>query len=343
MNSKLNLARSPSCYIRCRWLGITLFLGGLFLSNRGFAADLQAAEKLFRTGQYAECIAMAKTEVERTVWNEGWPRILVAAYLTTGKYGMAVQVYEANLERFSTSVRLRMLGAQAYRMTNNQKLSAAQLDAIPELVQRVPWRFNSKTELVALGDYFLSQGEDPKQVLELCYDKAIKEDPKLVEAYVASARLAISKMDDQVALASLRKAVALDDDDPEIHYLAARAWSNSDSSKASTSIQQALEINPNHIPSLIWLAESKIDGERYEDAEKMLAEVEAINAELPELWALRAAIAHLEGRFEVEGKMRQSALRLWPLNPEVDHVIGKQLASHYRFAESVEYQRLKRK
>ena len=282
---------------------------------------------------------LAKMEVERTVWNEGWPRLLMSSYLATGQYESAVKVYESNIERFTTSIRLRMLGAQAYRFTNNQKLAKAQLDLIPELVQRVPWRFNSKTELVALGDFFLTQGEDPKQVLEICYDKAIKEDPKLVEAHVAAARLAISKMDDQVALASLRKAVAIDDEDPEIHFLIARAWSHSDAEKASASVQRALLINPNHIPSLMWLAESKMDSERYEVAEELLKDVEKINPKLPELWAIRAAIAHLEGRYDEEGKMRRRALEPWPLNPEVDHLIGTQLASHYRFEESVEYQR----
>jgi len=303
------------------------------------AADLQVAERLFKTGKYDECIVIAKAEVERTVWNEGWPRLLVAAFLYTGEYEAAIQVYEANIERFTTSIRLRMLGAQAYRMTNNKKQATAQLEVIPELAQRLPWQFNSKTQLVALGEFFLMQGEDPKQVLELCYDKAIKEDPKMVEAYVASARLAISKMDDPVALTSLRKAIALDENDPEIYYMFARAWSNSDSEKASENIQQALSINPHHTPSLIWLAESRMDGERYTEAEKLLKEVETVNPNLPELWANRAAIAHLDGRFKDEGTMRRRALQSWPLNPEVDHLIGKQLANHYRFAESVEYQR----
>jgi tetratricopeptide (TPR) repeat protein len=322
-----------------RWQCLAFLLAFLISSDALRAADLKEAEDLLRTGRYAECIAMSKVEVERTVWNEGWPRTLLAAYLATGKYDEAVEVYRSNIERFSTSIRMRMLGAHAYRLTNDAKQAAAELEVIPELVQRVPWRFNSKTELIALGDYFLSRGEDPKQVLELCYDKATKEDPKLVEAYVASARLAISKMDDQVALASLKKAIELDDDDPEIHFLLAQAWSNSDSDKASTYIQQALTLNSNHVPSMLWLAESKIDAERYDDAERLLRKIEIVNPKQPELWALRSAIAHLEGRYEAEGEMRRRALQTWPLNPEVDHLIGKQLANHYRFSESVEYQR----
>ncbi len=320
------------------------FIALLFLTfclpwERVVGADLQEAERLYRQGKYAECIEVAKPEVDRAVWNDGWPRLLITVYLTTGNYEQAVKVYQANISRFTSNIRLRMLGAQAYRLTNNPKQATAQLNEIPELVQRIPSRFTSKSELVALGEYFLDQGEDPKQVLELCFDKAIKDDPKFVEAHLASARLAVDKMDDQVALASLRKAAALDQENPEIHYLMARAWSNSDSAAAASHIEQALEINPQHLPSLLWLAESKIDSERYADAEAILSEIEAVNRKLPELWAYRAAIAHLNGRFNDEGKYRRQALEPWSLNPEVDHLIGKQLSRHYRFADSVEYQR----
>jgi tetratricopeptide (TPR) repeat protein len=315
------------------------FFIGLVCSVTTFAADLQETQKLFRRGECEKCIDIAKGEVERSVWNEGWPKLLVEAYLATGEYEEAVKAYEAGVQRFSTSLRLRMLGAQAYRMTDNAKQARAVFQAIPELIQRVPGRFTSRSEMVALGEYFLVENEDPKQVLELCFDKVIKEDPKFVEAYVASARLALNKNDDQVALASLKKAVALDKEDPEIFYLLARAWSSTDSEKSSEYIRQALSLNPKHIPSLLWLAELKLDAEAYDLAEEILSEIESINPKLPNVWALRAAIAHLQGKFEKEGEARRKALIPWPLNPEVDHLIGKNLADHYRFAESVEYQR----
>ncbi len=256
-----------------------------------------------------------------------------------GKYEEAVAAYEKSIERFSTSLKLRMLGAEAYRMTNNAKQARVVTQAVPELLQRVPWRFTAKAELIALGEYYLSEGEDPKQVLELCFDKVVKSDPNFVEAHVASARLAIAKNDDQVALASLKKAVALDEEDPEIFYLLARAVSSSDSETAGSYIRQALALNPIHIPSLLWLAELKLDAEAYDDTEEILKEIESVNPNLPELWALRASIAHLLGKYEQEGESRRKALTPWPLNPRVDYLIGKTLADHYRFAESVEYQR----
>jgi tetratricopeptide (TPR) repeat protein len=329
------MIRNSSCHLG-RFL---ILIGGLAFSETIYAADLQETQRLFRRGEYEKCIEIASGEVERSVWNEGWPKLLVETYLTTGQYEEAVKTYEASVQRFSTSLRLRMLGAQAYRMTDNAKQARATIQAVPELIQRVPGRFTSRSEMVALGEYFLLENEDPKQVLELCFDKVIKEDPKFVEAHVGSARLAISKNDNQVALASLKKAVALEKEDPEIYYLLARALSSADSEKSSEMISQALSLNPKHLPSLLWLAELKIDAEAYDVAEEILEEIEAINPKLPSLWALRAAIAHLQGKFEKEGQARRKALVPWPLNPEVDYLIGKNLADHYRFAESVEYQR----
>jgi tetratricopeptide (TPR) repeat protein len=317
-------------------------LGSWLLATSGapsLGADLQETQQAFRQGDYEGVRDVAKAEVEKAVWNEGWPILLLEVYLTTGQYQEAVATYEATISRFSTSLRLRMLGAQAYRLTGNDKQARAELAVVPELIQRVPWRFTAKAELLALGEYYLAEGEDPKQVLELCYDKVIKDDPKFVPAHVAAARLAVSKRDDPVALASLAKAVALDEDDPEIFYLLARAWSATDPKKSSDYVRQALAINPRHIPSLLWLAELKLDGEEYEAAELLLDEIGQVNPKLPTLWGLRAAIAHLRGRFEDEGVARRQALASWPLNPEVDYLIGKNLSDHYRFAESVEYQR----
>ena len=166
----------------------------------------------------------------------------------------------------------------------------------------------------------------------------LKSDPKLVEAHVASARLALDKYDYQVASQSLNKALKLDENDPEIHMLLAKAWSGSDSEKATFHLKRALELNPKHIPSLLIQVENRLGAEDYETAELFLKKIEATNPRLPKLWALRAAIAHLEARHKEEGQFRTKALEPWGLNPEVDFTIGKHLSEHYRFSDAVTYQ-----
>jgi hypothetical protein len=50
-------------------------------------------------------------------------------------------------------------------------------------------------------------------------------------------------------------------------------------------------------------------------------------------------LAHLRNKPEEETKHRTAALRHWPTNPEVDHLIGQKLSQKYRFAEGEKYQR----
>lgn len=301
--------------------------------------DVESARAAFRTGQYDECIEYAKAQVDKKVWNDKWPILLVEAYLTTGKYEEALIVYEESLIRFGDSLRLRLLGVDVYRMNNQPLKSKEQLDAIDRRLNRDTWLYSVSSEFVNIGDYFLFRNEDPKLVLKNCYDLAVKADPKSPEAHLATARMALDKSDSKVAAQSLAKALKLDDTNPETHYLSAKAWQATEPEHATEHLQKSLALNPKYVPSLLLVVEQKMNEEQYAKALQLLDEVEKINPRLPKLWALRAAIAHLEGRYDAEGEARKKALSPWSLNPEVDHTIGRHLSMHYRFTESVEYQK----
>ncbi|MFN9984012.1 MAG: tetratricopeptide repeat protein, partial [Pirellula sp.] len=324
----------------CRSIAQLVLMIGTFLSvaPRCPANELDDARSMLRSGKYAELIELAKSQVEKRVWNEAWPRLLIEGYLITGRTEDAKQVYESALERFGDSLRLRLLGAKVLLWSNEAKKSEDQLNEIESIIQRTPWRFSNRSDLVPLGEFFLMRGEDPKQVLKICFDQAIKADPKNVESYIATARMALDKNDAQVAAQSLKKAMELDPNDPEIFFLAARAW-NSDEEKATEYLKRSIELNPKYIPSILPAAESRMNAEDYAAALVLLDEIEQVNASHPKMWALRAAIAHLRGEFELEGNARRKGLESWKLNPEVDYTIGKHLSLHYRFAEGVEYQR----
>lgn len=302
------------------------------------ASDQEDAQNHFRTGNYKACIDIAKAQVEKGVWNDVWPRILIEAFLTTGQYEEALASYEKALELYPDNIRLRLLGVRVYRHNNDALKAEAQLEYLDQLLARAPWRLNSRSDLVPLGEYFLQRGEDPKQVLKICYDQALKSDPKSLEALVATAKMALDKNDSKVAAQALEKAVKIDQADPEIHYLLAKTWSSSDSKKATLHMTQSLELNSSYLPSLIYQSEMQMSSEDYASAIATLDRVEEVNSNLPLLWALRAAIAHLTGRYEDEGEFRKKALKPWSLNPEVDYTIGKHLSMHYRFSESVTYQ-----
>ena len=333
----IHLARIPKGIFSLLFLCMALFS---CLASPSLGSDIDDAKKMFRAGEYDECLKLATAQVEKGVWNEFWPRILIETQLTRGDYPAALKVYEKAIERFGDSIRMRLIGVRVYKMNNLLSKANEQLAFLDTMLVRAPWRFGNRSDLVPVGEFFLARGEDPKEVLKSCFDLAVKSSSPedVFEAHLATARMAIEKNDDKVASQSLAKALKLDEKDPELFYLLGRSWNSTDPEKAAEYFAKSLELNAKFVPSLIYQAEARMSAEDYKKAELFLQEAEKVNPRLPKLWALRAAIAHLEGRYEAEGEARRTALLPWSLNPEVDFVIGTQLSKHYRFEESVEYQ-----
>lgn len=331
----------PDTFIEPRRSVSCLLLILLLLCTPRFAValDLDDVQEHFQTGAYAACIELAQAQIDTGIWNDVWYRTLIETRLVIGEYTAALDTYQKAIEKFPDSVRLRLLGVAVHRMNNQASQAMGELDYLQSLFERANWRMRNRSDLVPIGEYFLMRGEDPKRVLKNYFDQAVQNDPKSVAAHLATARLGLDKNDAQIASQSLAKALALAPSNPEVLYLLTRAWRSTDPAKSASYLKQSLERNPRFVPSLILQAEALMSSEDYRQAKSMLDEVERINANLPKLWALRAAVAHLEGEYNKEGEYRQRALKPWPLNPDVDFVIGNQLSMHYRFAESADYQR----
>ncbi len=303
------------------------------------AADLSEAYDLFYQGDYTACIEMCSAEVKRGVWNDGWSRLLMESHFALGQYEQAKEVYVQVQNKFNSSLPLRFLGVQAYRYCGEGTQARKMLDEIPELVRDASYRYTDRENRIALARNSIAMGGDARDVLKNTYDPILKSDSRYVDAYIAVAELALDKADYQEAAKTLAKAVALRDKDPQIHYMLARAWESSNPGKSAEYIAKALQLNPRHAESLLMQARNRIDAERYDEAKEILQSILDTNSKQPIALALLASIAHLQGRYEEEGKLRKQALATWDLNPAVDHTIGDVLSRHYRFAEGVEYQR----
>lgn len=322
-------------------LAILLFTALHFtaLPSPAHAQSLGDAQRAFHAGDYDRASRLATDAVTSGIWNERWPRWLIRCQLTSGDNEAAVKTYQKVINRYPTSLTLRRLGIEALRRSGKPDLAKNEERQFFRILQNSPSRFTSPDNLIAAGRYFIEQGEDARQVLKLFYDRVRDANSKYVEAYIATAELAIDKGDYQVAADTLARAEQLDETDPRIPYLTARAWDPSDSAKATAALEKALELNPQHIPSLLYRAHEAIDGERYKLAAKIIAQIQEINSQHPESIALQAVLAHLNGDFDQEQAYRSKALESWSDNPLVDHAIGKKLSEKYRFAEGAKYQR----
>lgn len=137
-------------------------------------ADVASVQEIMRIGDYEQAIQLAQQQVEKKTWNEAWPRLLATNLLIVGKYQEALDVYKAAQERFSDSLRLKLLGHKILQENNLPIEAQTVLEDLTSQIQRSPWKYSTKSELVPLGEFFLLQGEEPKQVLKLCYDQALK-------------------------------------------------------------------------------------------------------------------------------------------------------------------------
>ncbi len=311
----------------------------LALSVPTSAADLAETTRLWRIGQYAACADSAAVAIEENAYNESFRLLKLRAEMELGRFADALATLDAALKQFPQSLQLRWYGIDVCRY-NQQAERAARLDAeIAELLKRYGWQYSDAANQMVVGRYRLSQGIEPKQVLEENYGQIKRLQPGFVEVYLATGNLALEKHDYQLAGEAFQQAAKLDAENADAHYGVARAFGPSDTEKADAAIQAALAKNPNHVPSLLLIADGKVDAEQYDEAEKVLAQVAAINPHHPRALAFRAVLAHLRNQPESEKLHRAAALKHWPANPVVDHLIGLKLSQKYRFAEGEQYQR----
>jgi len=315
--------------------------GSAGLTSPVAAADLRTAQALLRAGDYDACRQVAAAEVERGIWNVRWPMLLIECQLLTGDYAEAKATYEAAAKRFTFgSIGLQIQGIEVYRYNDQPERAAEEQARLEERIGQASGRFLGKENLVAIGRYFVARGEDARKVLELFYDRVIEADADFLDAYIASAELALAKHDFQLAAETVERGKRVaDGEDPELFYLESLAWEASDPERSEVALGKALEINPRHLPSLLQRADRAIDAEQYEAAEDWLQKVLEVNLHHPLAWAYHAVLAHLRGEEGIEMLMRAAALSVYANNPEVDYLIGKKLSQKYRFAEGAAYQR----
>ena len=309
-----------------------------FLRQAG-AAELDEARPLFLKGDYAGCIKVCEKALQEEEPSEEWRALLARSFMAVGRYTNAFSVIQTNLDRFQSSIHLRLLGREIYRRNGQVEAAARLLSEINSLAGYRMWAYQDAASLVTLGRAALLLGADPRTVLEKFFDLARKRDPSSREPYLASGELALAKNDYQLAAKTFAEGLKKFPDDAEFHFGLARAYESGDRREMLASLEAALKKNSQHVDSYLAMVDHLVDAEEYDEAEGNIKKVLAVNPHQPAAWAYRALLAHLRNDPAGEGKARATALEFWGTDPEVDHLIGRKLSQKYRFTEGAASQR----
>ncbi len=300
------------------------------------------AIRLFHEGRFADAIALAKVidaNLGKFSVQEQWPLLIIKSQMATGDYAGALESLKAALERFPRSIRLRWAGVDVFRFNDDSSQADTMIREIGELVSRNSWRYRDKPNQILLARFFLSQQADAKEVLDSFLTPIKNQNPDDPEVFRAIGELALSKQDYGLAADNFSRVIELAPTDADAICRLARSYLPSDSGKANEAIEKALAINPDHVESLLIVADQQISSEKYEAAVETLDVILKVNPRHPDAWAYRSVIAHLLNDPVQEGEFRNKALADWPGNPHVDHLIGRELSEKYRFKEGEAFQR----
>ena len=128
--------------------------------------------------------------------DRGLRRLKISAEMARGKYAEALISAEGAVRRFPTSIALRLLAGEVYRYNGRPENAARAMEELERVVMGSPQRFATPEGTDCPWAVSSScKGADAKKVLDLFYDVAIKQRPDLVEAYLATAELALEKQD----------------------------------------------------------------------------------------------------------------------------------------------------
>ena len=304
-----------------------------------FAADIDVSYEQFRTGKYTECLESSRKAIENGAYAAEWRVLMIKSLMAIGQYDKAADDMDIVLLHYPVSMRLLELAHTVYIHNNQPDRADEAINRLVRVGTSRDLRYMSPGDLVALGNSLLLLGEEPRLVLDELFTRAIKNDPNCLDAYLASGDLALAKQDYELAANQYRSAMKRFGKDPDVHFGLAGAFYQSDRNQMIQSLDAALYINPNHVPSLLLLAEHQIDCENYTGAGELLDRAIAVNPWHPDLWAYRAVLAHQANDLEASAKHREKALKFWPTNPRVDYLIGRKLSQKYCFAEGAAFQR----
>lgn len=188
------------------------------------------------------------------------------------------------------------------------------------------------SDWVLLGKLRLAAGSDAKQVLETCFERALKEDGNCEEAVEAIVELALDRGDAEMAAKRAREGLKRFARNPRLLVLLGKAQEWGAHSDSKKHLGQALEINSREVSAHRALAETAF---RAEDEKALWNAIEKLPAHSPDALAFRLATGLMSADEAEAAQTRKKCAG----NALALHQAGILLSSRYRFTEGAELQK----
>ncbi|MDH4410203.1 MAG: peptidase MA family metallohydrolase [Verrucomicrobiales bacterium] len=309
--------------------------------------NLPKVREIFSQGRYDIVIQVCEYADRRGQPSWEWRVLHFEALAAIGRYEEAYDEAKKTAERFREDLGALLRLHRFFKIHGYKEDAAARLADLNLAAKAVPKKERTTLDLVHLGEAALILGADPSKVIEQYFGPAKRVQPKgkevppgLLEAHLASARLAEAKEDLKKAAENYGDALKLAPTNPEALFGMAKALFPSDREAGTTYLEKTRAEAPLHFGALLLQAESAINFEQYEAATELLNLVESVNPRHPEAHSYRAILAELERNDHTAFEQaRGIALSVWRDNPEIDYLIGRVLSRKYRYEEGAQAQK----
>lgn len=295
---------------------------------------LDEIRRLFNGGRYDEVVEKLEANQELQLFFTEAEELLVKALIARGKYEEALEALQFS-NRIGATMRGRYFQWEILRKLGEKR----QADRLVAYLAAIDYEPEEPGDILAVGQVKFLNGMEPKEVLDDYFTKVIKKFPDNPEGYLYAGRLALDKYDARLASKRFYEGLKVDSKNVELKYSLAKAFFQSDRAEAMRLIDEILQVNPNHVPTLFLMVEHLLVEDDREKAEELLNRIEEVNGRDVRLWAMRAGLEFVEGSAEKGNTLRERALMDWDENPEVDYLIGALLAQKLRSEEAVTFLR----
>ncbi len=316
------------------------FLQGQEYSDPFDQRNLPVVHMLMDRGDYDNAAKACEMAIRRGQTFEEWHLLRIEALQTMGRADEAFKAAKAALDGSPENLALLMAQHRLASTYGKKDLADQTIQQVNAAARKITPAQRKAKDMILLGQAALAAGADPQKILQQYLEPAKKKPEAAAAACQAIGELALQKEDYERAANEFREGLKHDATNAALRLGLARALEPSESAKCLEQLGLILEENPRFPAALILQAEILIGSEKHTDADRLLRQAISVNRQHPEAWALLSVIATLERNNLPEAeKYRTEALKGWPSNPEVDHLIGRCISRAYRFREGAAHQR----